>query len=192
MALEMQLFPNMKSAIGAILSLILVTGLTATAEESACVKSFRKANTEFFKTHAHIERRAHEAWLGGVGGLAAGATCFYFSRTVMGAVGCGALGAVAGGGSYAYSVTQTNKLKRLFDAHRLYQAYYAYTSDEIQHSDYAQNFVSDLGVDKQKEKAALKELAALIEWGALCEGEQPRSYDEALELMKSRLLVAQD
>lgn len=188
MALEMQLFPDMKSTIGAFLSLFLVTGLSATAEESACVRSFRKANTEFFKTHVQIQRRQNEAMVGAVVGGVSGVGCIALRRSVMGVVGCGSLGAVLGGGSWAYSALQADKLKRLYDAHRLYQAYFAFISDEIQYSEFAQKFASDLGVDKQKEKAAMKELAALIEWGALCEGEHPRSYNEALELMKSRLL----
>jgi hypothetical protein len=191
MALEMQNVLYMKIAIGAFLSLILVTGLPATAEESACVKSFRKANAEFFKTHAQIERRQWEAQLGTGVGIVSGLGCMFLRRSVMGVVGCGSFGALIGGGSYAYSVVQEDKLSRMYDAHRLYQAYYAVISDEIQDSKDAQALASDLGIDKQKEKAALKELATLIEWGSLCEGEQTRSYKEALELMKGRLHAIQ-
>jgi|GEM_PF-6320075 len=187
MALEMQFLQTMKRTMGAILSLILVSGLNATAEESACVKSFRKANAEFFKTHAQIQRRQDEATGGVLVGVAVGLGCAAVRRTVMGAVGCGSLGASLGGASYFVSVIQEAKYKQLFDAHRLYQAYYAYIEGDVEHSEFAQAFLKDLGVDVQKEQAALKELAALMEWGSLCEGEQPRSYEEALELMKGRL-----
>jgi hypothetical protein len=106
----------------------------------------------------------------------------------MGVVGCGALGGVLGGGSYGYSVTQAAKLQRLYDAHRLYQIHYSHVSNETEQSDYAQAFLNDLGVDKQKEKAALKEMSALMELGALCEGERTLSYDEVVDLMKVRLV----
>jgi len=187
MALEMQFLLPMKSVMGAILSLILVSGLSATAEESACVKSFRRANSEFFKVYADLERRKMEAQVGTVVGGVVGVGCALVRRTVMGAVGCSLLGAAAGGGAYTYSRTVAARMQRLYDAHRLYQAYAAFKNKQSRQSEFAQRLVSDLGVDVQKEENALRDLAALMEWGSLCEGQQPRSYDEALEMMKSRL-----
>jgi hypothetical protein len=190
MALEMQIIHFMKNVMGAILSLILVTGLTATAEESACVKAFREANSEYFKTHAEIERKSNEATIGAWVGAAAGAGCVALRRTWVGAAGCVALGGLVGGGAYGYSAVLDAKLKRLFDAHRLYQAYFSFTSDETEQSEYAQTFVADLGADKQKETAALKEMSSLMDVGALCEGKRTLSYDEVIELMKARIFNA--
>lgn len=190
MALEMQFLQNMKSTMGAILSLILVMGLTATAEESACVKAFREANAEYFKSHAEIERKSNEATVGALVGAAAGVGCVALRRTWVGAAGCVAIGGLVGGGAYGYSAVLDAKLKRLFDAHRLYQAYFSFISNEAEQSEYAQKFVSDLGADKQKETAALKEMSSLMEVGALCEGKRTLSYEEVLDLMKARLFSA--
>ncbi len=196
MAPEMQFVPVMMRAKATILSVILMasfsTGAFAqTEEESVCVKSFRKANTEFFKSHKTIENRQSNSMYSAAIVGAAGVACVGLRRTVAGLVACSAGATAIGGSAYGYSKIQESKLQRLFDAHRLYTAYYSTIDETADPSEYTTQFVSDLGVDVNKEKEVLKDMAGLMKWGALCEGEQPRSYEEVLEIMKQRLHAAQ-
>lgn len=197
MAPEMQIAITMTSAKATILSVILMaistTGSFAIAEEeSVCVNSFRKANAEYFKSHADLENDRLNSQLGaGVAGVATAAGVWFARRSIVGMATIGAIGTFATGGSYTLSELKKNRLQRLFDAHRLYQAYYSTIDETAEPSEYTAQFVSELGVDVNKEKEALKDMAGLMKWGALCEGEQPRSYDEVLDLMKTRLHAPQ-
>lgn len=180
------MFAN-KKAVAAVLSLVLGASQVALAEESACVKAFRKADLEYQKKQLELDPVQMGATGIMVSGAAGAGWCFLRSPTVMGKLGCALLGGIpliAGGGGHWYA---SSRLSRMSEASGIYQTYRAYKDDGIKNSEDAQSLLSALGVDKQQEDRAMRELVTLMEWGSLCEGAQPRSVKEVVELMKGRL-----
>ena len=191
MALEMQFLPGMKSVVGAVLSVVFIggglIGPRAEAQGSTCVNSFKKAKSEFLRVYAELEQTKGDREALSIIVGAIGVRCMVAVPTVMGKVGCGVGSLLVGGPPYGHSVMLGRRMQRLYDGYRLYQVYSAYRFKTDTKSESVQEFFAELGVDIQKEETALRELATLMEGGSLCEGQQTRSYNETLNMMKGRL-----
>lgn len=178
----------MKRPLGAILSLVMMFSLSTAhaAEESACVKSYRKANSDFFKILSKVNTTSTTTKVVGVTGAAC-AGYFAFSKSFMGTLMCGmGFGAIAGG-TFVLSQLQKSDLEKLEGAHLIYQAYFAYQTNDFKESEYVKELMKDLKTESTDPAKVLKELATLMDWGHLCEGERFLSYDEVIKVMTSRL-----
>jgi hypothetical protein len=179
-----------RSIVGVLLATALLASLPASAAERSCVEAFKNAKVNFEKRLEGLERQQTMAWGMGAVGLAAGVACVKFLRA--GRLGRSACATVFGAGpvvaAYSFDSTSRTKISRLRDAYRLYSIYESrYNPADPALNKEAQAMLSTLGVDKQKEQLALEEFATLMDYGKLCDGEMPRTYDEALGLMRDRL-----
>ena len=182
-----------RSTFGILLSISLMASLPTFAAEKSCVEAFRNAKVNFESRMAALENQEQMAWAMGIVGLAAGAACVKLLRA--GKIARGLCATVFGAGpmvaAYGFDSTSRTKMARLRDAYRLYSIYESrYNPDPAENKE-AQTMLSTLGVDKQKEKRALEEFATLMDYGKLCDGEMPRTYEEALGLMRDRLHSAE-
>ena len=177
-----------RSIVGILLAISLLAGLPASAAEKSCVEAFKNAKVNFEQRLEKLERHQWMAWGMGAAGVAASVTCLKFLR---GRIGRSACATVFGGGpliaAYGFDSTSRTKMSRLRDAYRLYTIYESRYSPDPSQNKEAQAMLSTLGVDKQKEQRALEEFATLMDYGKLCDGEMPRTYEEALGIMRDRL-----
>jgi hypothetical protein len=178
-----------RSIVGVLLATSLVVSLPASAAERSCVEAFKNAKVNFQKRLEKLETHQTMAWGMGAFGIAAGVACAKFLRA--GKIGRSACATVFGGApvvaAYGFDSSSRTKISRLRDAYRLYTIYESLHSPDPTQDKEAQLMLSTLGVDKQKEQRALEEFATLMDYGKLCDGEMPRTYEEALGLMRDRL-----
>lgn len=178
-----------RSIVGVLLASSLLASLPASATERPCVEAFKSAKVNFEKRLEKLESQQTMAWGMGMVGLAAGVACVKFLRA--GRIGRSACATVFGAApvvaAYGFDSASRTKMARLRDAYRLYTIYESRHSADPSANKEAQAMLSTLGVDKQKEQRALEEFATLMDYGKLCDGEMPRTYEEALGLMRDRL-----
>lgn len=178
-----------RSIVGILLASSLLVSLPTSAAEGSCVEAFKSAKINFETRLEKLESQQTMAWGMGVFGVAAGVACVRFLRA--GKIGRGACATVFGAApvvaAYGFDSTSRTKMSRLRDAYRLYMIYESRYSPDPSTNKEAQAMLSTLGVDKQKEQRALEEFATLMDYGKLCDGEMPRTYEEALGLMRDRL-----
>jgi hypothetical protein len=178
-----------RSIVGVLLASSLLMSLPASATERSCVEAFKNAKVNFETRLEKLERQQTMAWGMAAFGVAAGVACGKFLHA--GRIGRSACATVFGGGplvaAYGFDSTSRTKISRLRDAYRLYSIYESRYNPDPALNKEAQAMLSTLGVDKQKEQRALEEFATLMDYGKLCDGEMPRTYEEALGLMRDRL-----
>ncbi len=181
-----------RSLLGTALSLTLALSFPAYAAEKSCVEAFRHAKTEFTERMAKLRNDEVNSYAGMGISAAAFAVCMGVLKAGIIARGaCGLLFAGTGAAAFGYGSTTRTKIARLHDAYRLFSIYEAHAAMDPQSNKEAQTMMKNLGVDIQKEQKALEEFATLMEFGKLCEGDMPRTYDEAMGLMKDRLHAAE-
>jgi hypothetical protein len=157
----------------------------ADQELASCVRGYAKASQKykgnFYKLHAQPGRARTSAWVG----VGAGIVCTVASGGSL-IVFCAIIGGGITATSLAAKIAAEAKLKRLIEADRLYQAALggAYTSARM-------TLMKDMGVSAEQEQAVVDELQALMEDGTLCGGGRTPwiTYEDAVELLKSRLLL---
>lgn len=183
-----------RSVLGAFLTLSLIMSLPVHASDKSCTEAFRNAKETFEVRLRELETNEVIGWGTTVGSFALGAICYFklpkagkFARTTV-CSGVAGTFAVAGAG---WGFNNRIKAGRLRDAYRLYSIYESRHNQDPAKVKEAQAMLSALGVDKQKEAKALEEFATLMDFGKLCDGEMPRTYNEALGIMRDRLHAAE-
>lgn len=188
MALEMQFLPLMKSVMGAILSLVLATSLKAAAEESACVKMYREADSEF---QAKYEKLGQQKWekggMAAVGGAGGAACAWVMRRSPAGLVGCAAFTGIVGGPALGSSMMVGSRQQALYDSHLLFQAYEDFQKNPEAASDAGQIIASDLGAEESDVTEVIEEIVTMMEEGTICDKRKPSSYEDTLALLSKRL-----
>lgn len=178
-----------RSILGAFLTLSIFMSVPSFASDKSCTEAFRNAKETFEVRLREMETNEIMGWVATGVGLAAGGVCYKllkagrFAKTTCGATIAGIFG-VPGTG---WAVSNRIKAGRLRDAYRLYSIYESRYNQDPAKVKEAQTMLSALGVDKQKETKALEEFATLMDFGKLCDGEMPRTYNEALGIMRDRL-----
>lgn len=182
-----------RSILGAFLTLSLVMSLPVHASDKSCTEAFRNAKETFEVRLRELETNEFVGWATAGAGVVAGAVCYKllkagrFAKSTCGLSVAGLFGLTGAG----WGVNNHIKAGRLRDAYRLYSIYESRHNQDPAKVKEAQAMLSALGVDKQKEAKALEEFATLMDFGKLCDGEMPRTYNEALGIMRDRLHAAE-
>lgn len=194
-----------KSILGAVLTLTLVTSVTAPAAEKTCVEVFKDSKEKFEAKMSALQTRQNGANM--VTGTSAvfGLICLMTKGKWIVKGACAtAFAGFAGAGAF-YSSTTSAKMSRLHDAYRLYLIYEA-TALNQQDPAFAttpagkesQLMIKNLEKELQKEdgekaeqyraklQKAPEQFATLMEFGKFCEGGLP-TYGEAMRVMKEWL-----